>query len=253
MKIFAIQLTVLVIISLNLSGCFHSSSGGSSNGKVTVNGNIKNETIAWHNYLPDFIGKAFAVDTISTRSTLTVTDPERLSDVSISSGIIVDADVINNTTSRLENYKVDVFVEDEQFLTKEKWTCNVCYPNNVGGHQCEGLWEVNGNNMFETDPAPTLELCQAGTGSPDLCVTFFPDGVNCSIPTYQVEYENPGNGLWTATINNITVEALSNTLNSLGVQSGGWIAGTNKYARFIVYNETSVEIFKKDYVFNVIP
>ena len=246
---------LLVLIALSLIGCL----GGSKDkkpavGNVFVEGDVRNTSVAWHNYLPDFFNKAFAATFISTRSTLNdITDPERYADVSISTGIVVEAEVINNLPSQISGYKVDILVEDEGFLTKEEWHCQVCYPNNAGGHNCQTLWEVKGNNMFETDPAPTLPLCQAGSGGQqDLCVTAFPDGVNCSAPSYDVVYYAPGDGLWKATIDNLTVDGLSSVINALGVQDGGWITGTDKYARFTVYDQNSVQVHQKDYVFNVV-
>lgn len=243
---------LFVLLAITIIAC----GGGSSAppaGSVNVEGDIKNDAIAWHIFLPDFMKDAFAADLISTRSTLTVTDPERLSNVSRAVGINVIADVINTSAVKITGYNIDIGIEDEQFLTKEKYSCHVCYPFSGGGSDCEIIWSVNGNNLFETDPAPTLEQCQAGAGTQELCVTNIKAGVDCSSPTYTQEYTAKGSGLQKLSVNNVTVEALSNLVNEVGVQSNSWITGTNKYARFTVYNNQSVQVAQKDYIFNVVP
>lgn len=242
------------LIPLLLVATLIACGGGSSTppaGSIKVDGDIKNDTIVWHNYLPDFFKKAFAIDTISTRSTLTVTDPIRLDDISIATGIVVNADVINTTASRIEGYSVTIYVEHENFLTKETWMCQVCYPI-TGGTECEGLYTVEGNTIFETDPAPTLPACDSTTGSPALCVTQFLNDPDCSQPSYVIDYQEAGDGLWKAFIPGVTVEALSSLVNSIGMADSGMLTGANKYARFILFNENNVQVAQKDYVFNVI-
>lgn len=242
---------IMIIPILLLGGCLHKKDRAPVTGSVTVKGNIENDAIVLRNLIPSFIKEAFAASFVSTRSTLTVTDPERFTDISRSSSIVVEADVINSTAAKLNGYKVDVLIEDEIFLTKENWSCHVCYPFDGGGEDCEIIWSVDGNNLFETEPAPSLEMCQAGAGTQELCVTKFKDGVNCSSPRYFQEYTDKGDGLQRLSIPNITVEALNNFLVTTGVGANNWQTGTDKYARFIVYNETSVEVARKDYVFNV--
>ena len=254
---------LLLVLLINVIGCTEPTNehenkggditidGGSQSGNVTVEGNIINTALVWNNYLPNLFKNAFAEGVISTRSTLIVADPERLNDVSLSAGVQVDANIINTQSSTISGYKIDVLVEDENFLTKESWSCNVCYAT-TGGTECESLYRIEGNNLFETDDAPTLPVCNENTATPALCVTQFNNNPDCANPIYQVDYEPAGDGLWKATIANISVDALSSLINSVGVQNSGWVTGSNKYARFTVYDEFSLQVTQKDYVFNVI-
>jgi len=243
-----------MFLPLMLAACLPGSSDKApytSAGEVIVEGNIKNDVVAWKNYIPDFFKRAFAATTISTRSSLIVEDPTRLADVSVAVGIVLDADVVNSTATSIEGYKVDIFIEDEQRITKENWDCSVCY-NISDGTTCEGLLLIKGNTIFESDPTPTLPTCDAGTGSQALCVTFFPNTIDCANPTYSWIYTEAGDGLQKFTMEGISVEALSNAVYSVGQQSSGWPVGTDKYGRFTLYNENSVFVMQKDYVFNVI-
>ncbi len=242
----------LLLVTL-LMACGGGGSSTTPAGSIKVEGDIKNDAIVLRNYLPDFFKKAFAATFISTRSTLEdITDPIRYDDISKSIGIIVNADVINTTASSISGYRVDIAVEDEQFITKESWSCNVCYSILDGqGTECEGLYEVLGNNLFETEPEPTLPTCDASTGTPALCVTQFNNDPDCSNPSYVIEYAKPGDGLWTASAG-INIPALSNLVTTVGLQSSGWLTGTDKYARFTVYDQNNVIVAKKDYVFNVV-
>jgi len=241
---------LLLVLTFILTGC-GSSSGPV--GEVDVEGDIRNEMIVASSKVFDV--ELQAVVPTSDRSSLTdITDAERLPDVSISTGIAVDADVINSTPVELIDWSVKIFVEDENFLTRESWTCKVCYPNDVGGNNCEELWVAEGNDLFGTDPDPVLDACEAGVGNPDLCVVQFPDGVDCNAAaTYPIAYEAPGNGLWEASVPSITVEALSNVVQSVQVADGSWSTGLDKYARFQCFDENGVLVVEKDYIFNVVP
>ena len=242
-----------LLMMIFLTGCLHKNDSQSIQaGDVTVEGNVKNAVTAWHNYLPNLFKNAFAVDVISTRSTLVVTNPTRLDDISVAIGIQIDANVLNASQAKITGYKVDIFIEDEQFLTKESWTCFVCY--SIGsGTECEGLYEIQGDRLFDNNTDPVLPACNSSVGSPALCVTQFNNNPDCSNPVYRVDYAEPGSGLQQFNIGNITVESLSSVINSVSSKSNGWLTGSNKYARFTLYNDVSVKVFEKDYVFNVVP
>lgn len=244
---------IILMTSIFLINC----GGGGGNtpapdGKVTVKGDIVNTSLVWQNYLPDIFKKAYAAPVISTRSTLKVNNPTRLADVSKSVGIEVSATAVNHSASPVAGLSIKIEVEDETFLTKEEWSCNVTFPLANGGTESEALWTVQGNNLFETAPAPALNTCDASTGSPALCVTQFNNNPDCSKPTYSIDYTPPGNGLWSAEIPNISIAALKSLTNTVSLANMGAPAGTDKYARFRIFNSAGVVIDSKDYVFNLI-
>ena len=244
---------LILILALSLGACGGGKGGGISNGAgVTVEGNIENVSLVWQNLVPNIFKEAYAAGTISTRSELVVNNPTRLPEVSVATGIAVESNVINSSNAKITGFKVDIEIEDEQQLTKEFWSCGVTYQIIGGGTTQQEITRIEGNTIFESEPNPTLPNCDSTLGQQDICVTIFQDGIQCATPVYEWTYFDAGDGLQKFTMENISVNALSSLVSAVSQQSGGWPTGTNKYARFTLYNSQSIQVQQKDYVFNVI-
>lgn len=252
------QLFILIALSMSLIACKGGGGGDSSTTSASIEGDIRNTAaVAWipTGIVDFFIKEAAAADAPfnSPRSGLTnIDNPARLPDVAVSQLIEVASTATNTGSTTLRNVTIEIEIEHEDLLTPERWACNVAFSTS-SGERSQAVWEEFGGTLGNEITTPALQACDGVMPTEGLCADVFPDGIDCNNPTWSVDYDLPGDGLWRGTDFVDTMGPGQQLTTAGGISMGANNVSNDRYARWIVKDQFGIVLAQKDYVFNATP
>jgi len=176
---------------------------------------------------------------------------ERLADVFQGDMITISTRVENGGSVDLSNLIYSIELEDAIFLTPEKWICKQCFPSGDGSG-CNYAIEIIGGDINDPQPTPDMSSCEGTSSSFGFCVDTFPGGMDCDSPTWEVEYQIPGDGLWKASGNIGSLDIGEVFQNTVGFSNTAIDVRSDHYIGWTVKDSEGIMLASKAYIFNVI-
>lgn len=176
---------------------------------------------------------------------------ERIDDITQGQMIEVSTAIQNTGIEDLTELSYIITVEDAHYFTPEVWSCKQCFPYGEG-EACNTVTEFVGGDIHNAHPTPDMSSCEGTPAISGYCVDPFPDGVDCKSPSWRVDYELPGDGLWKAYGNIDVLDSGGNYSTTVGYSNSNIDVRTDHIAQWIVKDNTGVVIKSKEYIFNVL-
>lgn len=230
---------IIIFVCFIIINCGGGNDEGDNNSegiKILLSGNIFNNTTTSSGKLS---GKTFDGT------------EERIADIVIGKMITISTRVENIGDVNLSNLAMSIELEDEIFLTPERWICKQCFPY-YSGEGCNGVIEVIGGDINNPQPTPDMSSCDGTPAISGYCIDTFPDGLDCFSPSWSVEYQTPGDGLWKASLNISSLVINQVWESSVGYGHSAIDLRYDHYAGLFVKDNKGVELASKTYIFNII-
>lgn len=177
---------------------------------------------------------------------------ERLADVLQGDMITISTRLENTGSINLSDLIYSIELEDAIFLTPEKWTCKQCFPYGLGGEVCNYVIEMIGGDINNAQPTPDMSSCEGTSSFSGYCVDIFSNEMDCDSPTWNVEYQIPGDGLWKASGNIGSLDVGEVFQNTVGFSNTAIDVRPDHYIGWSVRDREGIMLTSKAYIFNVI-